>query len=223
MNAVAQFLEETYELEPEAVLNVISYKHLTLKLTKKFIQALEEQLNLSKNQIKKLISIMPNLAFMNTDSLVEKFNKLIEVGVSADCICASPYLIGSPLEKIKFRKMLGNLCVNDFRIIVLSTDENRTYARLQYLRNETKFSKSNRTQMIYASDKGFEGIYGVDTKILLEKYPLTKEDVLKIQEENNAISELPLQLTETEMQAVLQKVDPAKYRKKRMQVANENE
>lgn len=223
MNAVAQFLEENYELDQEAVLNVISYKQLTLKLTKELIQALEEQVKLSKKQIKQIISIMPNLAFMKTDALVEKFNKLIEVGVSADSICASPYLLGSPLQKIKFRKMLGNLSIKDFRSTVLYTDENRTYARLQYLRNETKFSKSNRTLMIYASDKGFEEYYGVDTKILLEKYPLTKEDILKIQEENNAISDLTLQLTETEMQAVLQKVEPAKYRKKKMQAANENE
>lgn len=172
------------------------------KSVKSKMKFYKENLDMDKEQLIEFIKNSPYVLSYDTisdkpTSIKTKLEILHKIGITNDQIIAQPKILAYPAQSLKMRIMLKAIYygVTQSFDYGMMFNEQLVYARAQFVRGRIDIP----SKLIYQNDKRFSERTKTTSKELLERYTLTQEKALQIQEEYNKNSKDKLQLTETEL------------------------
>ncbi len=135
-----------------------------------------------------MFKYMPTLLGFNNESLLEKKKNFDKVGIGKETLIKSPQIFAAPSKSFIFKYMLhyinaGGKQFLDYRNWYM-TSEGKLWARYCYLQNRNAHPRN-----VIMNEKQFQKKYGVESKVLMEKYPISQKAVDYVNEQYNQLAE----------------------------------
>ena len=182
---------------------LLSYNEETVKSKEKFYI---EEFNLTKEEFGKMIKLLPTLLGLNEKSVKLKHKAMKELEIDESLLIKYPQFLNSPAESIKIKYMILYIANNSNSFIKNAnwqmTSHKKTWARLSWLR-EMGVEKIKLTDII-GEEKRFFNKFKINSKILMKKFPFTKDAIEQINVEYKETAKrtggLELQISDEELE-----------------------
>lgn len=167
-----------------------------------------ESMGIDKSAFLKFTNILGYDCDPNSTSpsaVISKLRVFDELKLDRSLLVQMPIILGVPANKTKIRYMLYNISPMSHlgvRSVMFVQNEAKTYARLMHIRN---IDYTESAGAIVFSESDFQRVFGKSSADLINKYPLDKTAVRKVEQEYYDTVGQELKLNKDELDAVCKK------------------
>ena len=144
--------------------------------------------NLTQNEFNKMLKILPALLGLKNESLLEKKKNIDKTGLDKNDIIKNPSILTAPPNNLIFKYILLYIDFGNKSFLEKNwymTSEKKTWARYTFIKQNGRVKPAD----VLIGEKIFQKRYGVESSVLMEKFPITKEVVEFVNCEYNKLAE----------------------------------
>lgn len=144
--------------------------------------------DLSQVEFNKMLKISPTLLSYKNESVLEKKKNFDKIGLNKNDIIKNPSILTAPSNSLIFKYILLYIDFGNKSFLEKNwymTSEKKTWARYTFIKQNGRVKPAD----VLIGEKIFQKRYGVESSVLMEKFPITKEVVEFVNSEYNKLAE----------------------------------